>query len=131
MGPTRTELHITSTSLIGRARLTPATAKPVDKRAGMDPGAYLTSFDSLWSAYGESPDSSRFTALSGFIENHQPTGMDTTAFKASITSMLRGESPFYEHQGLGLIDQELAKMSRTFLVQSDQGLVIVRVPLVS
>jgi hypothetical protein len=88
-----TQPHIASKSSIACARLTLATAKPVDKMAGIDPEAYLTTIQSLWSEYFASSDSSLATEISSFIENNQPTGMDTAAFQASFTSMMSGESP--------------------------------------
>ena len=91
MEPTRAQPHIYSRLLIGCARLTPATAKPVEKRAGIDPEVYLTSIQSLWSAFTATSDTSLAAEISNFIASNTPTGVDAEAFQTSLLSVMSGE----------------------------------------
>jgi len=69
----------------------PATAAPLQKRAGIDPEEFLTSMESLWSAFSVTSGSSLVEEISSFMENYTPTGIDTEMFQASLTAVMDGE----------------------------------------
>jgi len=69
----------------------PATAAPLQRRAGIDPEEYLTSMESLWSAFSVTSGSSLVEEISSFMENYTPTGIDTEMFQASLTAVMDGE----------------------------------------
>jgi hypothetical protein len=74
--------------------LPPVTARPLVRRAGIDPNVYLTSLGSLWSAFTASPGTSLAAEISNFEANNQPTGIDSEAFRASVTAVMSGQYCF-------------------------------------